>query len=169
MEELEGKEPKEEIARSYSQATFFEEPWPRIEDAGGQGKIYFLETADRKFIKIGYSKDIDRRFSQLGTLRPRKNEEVLAGLIPDNPIMAGAWVGSMEFAFGNEEIMAQFEADTGLAWRPGRSPIERMIDDACGLKAEFVAAFARWHNANIWGEENGDVIDAPGWKEEAKP
>ena len=56
--------------------------------------------------------------------------------------------------------MAGFRAETGKTWEPGKTPIERMIDKATGSDFEFLKAFAEWHNENIWGEGNGQPIDA---------
>ncbi len=37
-----------------------------------------------------------------------------------------------------------------------------MIDEATGVDAEFIWAFAKWHNENIWGEEDARPIDVGG-------
>lgn len=70
----------------------------------------------------------------------------------DEAYLLPAWLGCLRWAMGEEKIMAQFEKDTGEKWIPGRSPIERMVDDACGVQKEFFEKFAKWMNENIWGE-----------------
>src|SRR5947208_188021 len=88
-------------------------------------------------------------------------ENGLEGLMPEDPIMAGAWVGSLRYALGRADVRAAFRADTGIARAPGKTPVDRMIDEATGADFAFVKAFARWHSQNIRGEEAGEPIDAP--------
>jgi len=57
----------------------------------------------------------------------------LSGLMPENPLMAAAWVGCLRWALGREDIMTQFRAETGMTWTPGRTPIDQAIDEACGM------------------------------------
>lgn len=89
------------------------------------------------------------------------DENPLDKYIPENPIMAGAWLGSVRYALGREDVMAAFRSDTGFHWTPGKSVLDRMVDDATGVPVAFLQAFAKWHNEHIWGEENGEPIDAP--------
>lgn len=71
---------------------------------------------------------------------------------PDTPeYMRGAWVGALRYAIGAPEILDAFERDTGIHWRHGRTPIDRMIDEATGADRQFLAAFVTWFNANVWG------------------
>lgn len=84
--------------------------------------------------------------------------------MPTDPIMRFMWCGSIQFAIGEKKILDAFRKETGLAYSPPKSPLEKMIDDATGFNQqaeEFFVAFAKWHNANIWGEEDGKPIDAP--------
>ena len=53
---------------------------PRSDKLGGY--IYFIETVDGRFVKIGFSVDPYRRLSQLGTLRPGEFELRILGWIP---------------------------------------------------------------------------------------
>lgn len=46
------------------------------------GAVYFVETADHEFIKIGYSKEPLRRLSELGPLRPTTFALCLIGHFP---------------------------------------------------------------------------------------
>lgn len=85
----------------------------------------------------------------------------LEHLMPADPLMAIAWYGSIHWAIGTEEIVQAFREETGCNWKPSRIPIERMIDEATGADFQFIEAFARWHNENIWGIENGKPVDAP--------
>ncbi len=63
----------------------------------------------------------------------------------DTPdFMAPAWFGCLHWAAGNPEILARFERETGFKWTPGSSPLERAIDDACGMPEKFYDAFVAW-------------------------
>jgi len=62
-----------------------------------------------------------------------------------------AWLGSIRFALGKPEIMQAFTEDTGVAWVPARSPIDKLIDEATGADVNFLKAFIRWHNKHVWG------------------
>jgi hypothetical protein len=85
----------------------------------------------------------------------------LDDLMPADPIMAGAWVASLSYAFSRDDIMAAFRNDTGNTWTLAKTPIDKMIDEATSADLAFLRAFAKWHNENIWGEENGKPVDAP--------
>lgn len=69
--------------------------------------------------------------------------------------MTPMWLGCIHWAIGEPEIVACFRADTGLTYQPGRTGIERMIDEATGIDREFIEAFIRWVNVNIWGPIDG--------------
>lgn len=88
-------------------------------------------------------------------------EKSLDEFMPKDPIMAGAWVGSLQYALGRADVMAAFRVDTGNTWEPGKTPIDQMIDKETGMDFDFIKAFAKWHNENIWGEEGGQPVDAP--------
>lgn len=88
---------------------------------------------------------------------PRTDDSPLADLIP--PLMAPAWYGSLRFALGRDDIMAAFREATGNQWKPARTPLDSMIDDATGASLAFIRAFAKWHNENIWGEVDGRPYD----------
>ncbi len=83
-----------------------------------------------------------------------KNENVsLLSLRPkDTPeYMTGAWLGCIHWAIQEPEIVDAFRKDTGLNWRPARTPLERMIDEATGMDRKFIMEFIRWANVNVWG------------------
>jgi hypothetical protein len=69
-------------------------------------------------------------------------------LMPDDTptYMAPAWLGCIRWALGKSDILAAFRADTGNTWEPGRTPIDRMIDEATGADREFITAFVKWAN-----------------------
>jgi hypothetical protein len=68
--------------------------------------------------------------------------------------MTPAWLGCIHWALGNEEIVSAFRADTGMRWRPATTPFDRMIDQAVGAERQFLEAFIRWVNVNVWGPVN---------------
>ena len=68
---------------------------------------------------------------------------------PDS--MTDAWLGCIHWALGQPDIVDAFRADTGIKWRPGQTPIERMIDQAADAEREFIERFIRWANVKVWG------------------
>lgn len=84
----------------------------------------------------------------------------LDDLMPRNPLMAIAWADGLRWAIGDPQIVANYRADTGDNWQPGTTPIDRMIDDSSGAGLAFARSFAKWFNANIWGEVDGRPCDA---------
>lgn len=70
------------------------------------------------------------------------------------PLMAEAWRGCVAFAAREPEMLGKFIAETG--WKPARSPIELMIDEASGAKDAVWARFCDWVTVNVWGEEDGE-------------
>jgi len=71
---------------------------------------------------------------------------------PDTPLyMYGAWVGALHHALGDENIVEGFRLETGMRWTPGKTAIERMIDEATGANEKFLRTFVEWFNARVWG------------------
>lgn len=58
--------------------------------------------------------------------------------------MTPAWLGCISWALNTPEVVAAFRAATGNQWQPGRSGLERMIDEATGADRHFIEAFIRW-------------------------
>ena len=84
----------------------------------------------------------------------------LSDLAPRDPLMASAWLGSLKYALGREDVLAAFQQETGNTYTPPRTALEQMIDEATGAEYAFLLAFAKWHNAAIWGEDaDGKPID----------
>ena len=73
-------------------------------------------------------------------------------LAPSCPLMGVAWLGAVRWALGEPEIMAAFRRDTGNNWSPGRTGLDRMIDQATGAEKAFFEQFLRWFNENVWGD-----------------
>ena len=71
--------------------------------------------------------------------------------------MTPAWLGCISWAIGNEDLIAAFREDTGITWKPGHTPIDRMIDEATKCDEHFAEAFVRWVNVNVWGPIDGPV------------
>lgn len=96
--------------------------------------------------------------------RPGPDPGPLADLMPEDPVMAAAWLGSLRFALGRPDFVAAFRAETGNTYMPGATPLESAIDDASGATLGFLRAFAGWHNANVWGEDEdgGGPVDVHG-------
>lgn len=88
---------------------------------------------------------------------PDDGPSVLDGLVPSDPLMGIAWRDCMMWAIRSDEVLAAFRADTGNRWTPGGTPVERMIDGACGAEAAFAREFVEWFNANVWGDLDLDA------------
>lgn len=82
----------------------------------------------------------------------------------DNPIISLApteffmqipWIDGLRYAIGDADIMAHFRAETGITWEPGRTPIDRMVDEATSTDLDFLLTFIRWFNRWFWGEVDG--------------
>ena len=57
-------------------------------------------------------------------------------------------------ALGARECGAgrRLSGEHGARLNPGRTPLDRMVDEATGADKAFLEAFAAWMNANVWGE-----------------
>jgi hypothetical protein len=76
----------------------------------------------------------------------------------DNPLMQGMFVGCVQWAIGDKDIVESFKKDTGNDLNSLRfSGIDGMIDEATGRAGEMFAAFADYVAENIWGDENSDI------------
>ena len=64
-----------------------------------------------------------------------------------------AWAACLMWAIGEPNVLAQFEADTGLKFTPPRNGIEAMIDKATGHQEAITRKFMEWFNKNVWGAE----------------
>ena len=90
---------------------------------------------------------VEREPLDLDSLRPA-----------DTPAyMTQAWLGCISFALSHPETVEAFRAETGNRWQPGRSRIERMVDEATGVDRDFLVAFIRWANVNVWGPIEGPL------------
>lgn len=83
------------------------------------------------------------------------DEHLLDDLMPTNELIQGMWVSFLGWALGSEDIVSRFREDTGNRYSPGRTTIERMVDQATGYEAAFLREFAQWLNKTHWGEVNG--------------
>lgn len=84
------------------------------------------------------------------------SDEIHPLMPSDTPAyMEGAWASCMSWAINNEEILKEFEKQTGNRWRRSKSRLETMIDSATGASDSFVLAFIAWANVNIWGPVDG--------------
>lgn len=95
------------------------------EGGGSQvGYVYFIETEDGRFVKIGYSAQPYRRISQLGTLRPANHALRIIGWMPGT-IHTERWIQA-KFStdrdngewFRDSPVLRQFIAAIGLVTPP---------------------------------------------------
>lgn len=70
-------------------------------------------------------------------------------------LMHGMWASCLMWSVTEPAIMESFRAETGVAWTPGRTPIEQMIDKAAGADVGFLRQYVEWFNANVWGSWDG--------------
>ena len=72
--------------------------------------------------------------------------------------MAPAYYGCLNWAIGEEYCRKQFEEDTQTqALLLPRSPIELMVDRACGIDRsqdalDYFNKFKKWHDEFVWGK-----------------
>ena len=76
-------------------------------------------------------------------------------LAPTDKLAHIAWQDGLLWAIDDPETLQAFREQTGNNWQPGRTPLDKMIDEATGTDREFMLAFARWFNKAIWGEVDG--------------
>jgi hypothetical protein len=77
-----------------------------------------------------------------------------------------AWFGFIKWALGEKWIRAEFEKDTGIkAPPPARSGLEAMIDEATGIRLDYVKKFVVWLTRNYWGEGEAPAIYFEKFKE----
>ncbi len=88
---------------------------------------------------------------------------ILEDLRPnDTPAyMTPAWLGCLQWALSEPEIVAQFREETGNRWSPGRTVLDRMIDDTTGAPHHFIVEFVKWANVNIWGPVDMAQLNVP--------
>jgi hypothetical protein len=69
--------------------------------------------------------------------------------------VAPAWLSCLVWAVGEPSVLAAFRLETGNEWSPGRTALDKMIDDAVGADDNFARAFVKWFNENVWGPMDG--------------
>ena len=89
--------------------------------------------------------------------------DLLALRPADTPAyMTEAWLSCLLSVSRSPGAREAFVHDTGYTWTPGRSPLERMVDEATGRDRAIVEAFVRWVNVQVWGpiRLTDDDVDA---------
>ena len=79
--------------------------------------------------------------------------DLITKYLPDDPILAQAWVDCLRWSVTETEMLAAFRADTRCNFTPGLVNIDRMIDEATRRDRAFVEQYVAWFNENVWGEE----------------
>lgn len=81
-----------------------------------------------------------------------------------DPIAAPMFVAFVRWALGEDWIRADFEQETGLSLpAPARTPLDAMIDQACGVEDQYVMGFAEWAHDTMWaGDPQDDDPDSCG-------
>jgi hypothetical protein len=68
----------------------------------------------------------------------RQAPNFITKYLPDDPILAQAWVDCLRWSVTEPEMLAAFRADTRCNFTPGLMTIDRMIDEATGRDRAFV-------------------------------
>jgi hypothetical protein len=79
----------------------------------------------------------------------------------DDDFRRDGYYGFLHFALGQPECVAQFRKATGNTWEPGRTGLDRMIDEATGSDLRFYQEFSDWLVENHYGTPeqcDGDKI-----------
>lgn len=64
------------------------------------------------------------------------------------------WAGFVQFAFGEPGFREAFTAATGLTFpKPATTPIDALVDNACGVHNAVLAKFVEWVTREHWGIE----------------
>jgi hypothetical protein len=71
--------------------------------------------------------------------------------MPNNDMDCWFWIGAVRAVLATPALMESFRTETGRTWTPGRTTIDRLIDDATGADRAFFEAFLTWFNAEVWG------------------
>lgn len=74
-------------------------------------------------------------------------------------IMTQAWLGALHWAIGEPQVREAFQRDGGSAWSPGLTPLDKMIDQACGAFELYLTEFVPWFNEHVWGNCSGEDAD----------
>lgn len=71
----------------------------------------------------------------------------------DDPLMMGAWASHLSAVAGMEDVVDEFEKDTGIDISKSfkRSPMEMMVDKATGFDRDLFIKWADWVTVNYWG------------------
>ena len=71
--------------------------------------------------------------------RPGPTPDVTATierLIPHNlPLIEVFWLSALRTCLAIPAMLESFRTETGIQWTPGRTPMDRMIDQATGAEA----------------------------------
>ena len=70
----------------------------------------------------------------------------------DDHYMLPAFISCVHWAIGEEEIIERFRKETGCNWKPGKTPLERMIDESTGIDRDFIQKFVNWVADEIFGK-----------------
>lgn len=68
-------------------------------------------------------------------------------------LMAVAYRDCLLWATREPEIIEAFRREAGVAYRPARTPLDAMIDEATGAHKAIAEAFIAWFNVHVWGDD----------------
>lgn len=85
----------------------------------------------------------------------------------DSAIMEAAWAAFIEWAWARPDFHAAYaEASGNIRPRPAQTPLDALIDQACGVNPDaYMRGFVDWATEHHWG-----VDYAPAkWRSEHAP
>jgi hypothetical protein len=65
--------------------------------------------------------------------------------------MEPAFLACLHWALGDAEMMKAYRAETGDAWQPACTGIDRIIDEQTGAELAFLQRFSAWLANVIFG------------------
>lgn len=91
----------------------------------------------------------------LARLPPDEEFSISSLVPPDSEFMIEAWISCLQWSLTEPSIFAAFKQDTGLDYHRPRTPMEAMVDQAVGAEKQFLTAYIKWFNVNVWGPIDG--------------
>jgi len=80
-----------------------------------------------------------------------------------------AWRDFIIWAFTHDQIRSDFERSTGVPpLRKAKSPLDLMVDEACGVKDTYFFEFSIWATAYLWGMDYAPLKMQEEWEKRKK-
>lgn len=70
--------------------------------------------------------------------------------IPTDPFERHEWHATVLMSLRYPPMMEAFRDDTGSAWHPASTAIEKMLDEAAGEDIAFLVQYLKWFRDSVW-------------------